>query len=179
VFDHRNASFSDWFINEWMISDHTLEHVPQAISLGYLDDWMRPNGPTEMEGHFIENIGSTAVDMSAHVEAYLANMRRLEQELVKDGGFWQGLVNHGKGDQTMSRGSQIRQAGKDCYHDCGNVTATQCEAILRDVWCVTDPAPWQRPGSYLMRPPATDVAKESGTQVRNSGQELRRQHSLC
>lgn len=165
VFDHRNDSFSDWFINEWMISNRTLKHSPQAISLGYLDDWMRLTGPTEMEGHFIEDTGSSAVEMSAHVDAYLANMRRLEQELVKHGGLWQGLVDHGEGDQTMSRGPQIRPAGKDCYHDCGDVTVTQCEAILREVWCVTDPAPWQLPGSYLMRPPAAAVAKEKGTQA--------------
>lgn len=50
VFDHRNESFSDWFINEWMISNRTLQHAPQAISLGYLDDWMKETGPTEMEG---------------------------------------------------------------------------------------------------------------------------------
>lgn len=113
-------------------------------------------------GHFIEDTGSSAVEMNAHVQAYLRNMRRLEQELVKHGGFWQGLVNHGEGDQTMSQGPQIRPVGKDCYHDCGDVTAAQCEAILREVWCTADPAPWRLPGSYLMRPPA---AAERGTQA--------------
>ena len=112
-------------------------------------------------GHFIEDTGSSAVEMNAHVQAYLRNMRRLEQELVKHGGFWQGLVNHGEGDQTMSQGPQIRPVGKDCYHDCGDVTAAQCEAILREVWCTADPAPWRLPGSYLMRPPAA----ERGTQA--------------
>lgn len=168
VFDHRNTSFSDWFVNEWMISASTLKHTPHPISLAYLDDWMQLGGPTEMEGHFVDDTGSTSAEMAAHVEAYLRNMKRLEQALVDHGGFWQGLVNHGAGDQTMSRGPQIRPIGKDCYHDCGNVTAPQCEAILRDVWCVPDPAEWKRPMSYLMRPPSernTRVAHLKETQA--------------
>ena len=166
IFDHMNASFSDWFVNEWMISNETLRHSPQ-ISLGYLDDWMSLHGPSETNGHFIQDTGSSAQVMGAHVEAYLANMRRLEQQLVNHGGFWQGLVNHGDGDQVMNRGPQIRPNGKrnGCYHDCGNVTAAQCEATLRDVWCVADPVPWKSPTSYLMRPPSADVAKELGTQA--------------
>jgi hypothetical protein len=96
IFDHRNASFSDWFINEWMITNETLLHTPQ-ISLGYLDDWMSLRGPSETEGHFIEDTGSTAAEMSAHVAAYLANIKKLEAQLIKHGGFWQGLVDHGEG----------------------------------------------------------------------------------
>jgi hypothetical protein len=163
IFDHRNASFSDWFVNEWMISKETLKHAP-AISLGYLDDYMKLSGPSETEGHFIEDTGSTAQEMRDHVAAYLANMRRLEQQLVNNGGFWQGLVDHGEG-RGMGRGPQIRPVGKDCYKDCGNKTPAQCISTLREEWCVAEPVPWKSPTSYLMRPPSADVANVSGTQA--------------
>ena len=163
IFDHRNTSFADWFVNEWMISTETLEHAPQ-ISLGYLDDLMSLRGPSETEGHFIDDTGSTAQEIQVHVAAYLANMRRLEHALVDHGGFWQGLVDHGEG-RGMGRGPQIRPLGKDCYNDCRNVTADQCADTLRSEWCVAEPAPWARPTSYLMRPPEAAVAGDRATQA--------------
>ena len=41
IFDHRNASFGDWFVNEYMISAETLLHKPIPIGLGWLDDSMQ------------------------------------------------------------------------------------------------------------------------------------------
>jgi hypothetical protein len=57
IFDHRNDSFSDWFVEEYMISNETLKHRP-AISLGYLDDWMSLRGPSETSRYFIEDTGA-------------------------------------------------------------------------------------------------------------------------
>ena len=100
---------------------------------------------------------------------YVTNIKRLERELVKRGGFWQGLVNHGEG-LGMGQGPKLRPLGPDCYHDCANVTAEQCAATLREEWCVDEPEPWKRPTSYLMRPPEVAkvgpaVARERETQA--------------
>ena len=74
IFDHRNETFQDWFINEYMITNETLEHKPIPIGLGWLDDSMQLKGPTEENPFFIEDTGSTAEDMQNHVTAYRANM---------------------------------------------------------------------------------------------------------
>ena len=137
-----------------MISNETLRHKPHALSLGYLDDSMTPHGPTEEDSHFIADTGSTPAQMKAHVAAYNANMRRLELELVAQGGFWH---------QSMQPGPRIRPTGDDCYHDCGNDTPAQCALILRETWCVPEPTPWKSATQYLMRP--TGATKESETQA--------------
>ena len=60
--DHRGGevegqTFREWWINEYMISNETLFHKnphtgePQMIGLGWLDDRMQLNGPTEEDGH--------------------------------------------------------------------------------------------------------------------------------
>ena len=137
-----------------MISNETLKHKPHALSLGYLDDSMTLHGPTEEDSHFIADTGSTPAQMQEHVDAYNANMRRLELELVEQGGFWH---------QAMQPGPQIRPITDDCYHDCGNVTATECAAKLREIWCVPQPTPWKSATQYFMRP--TSATKESETQA--------------
>ena len=38
IFDHRNTSFADWFVSEYMISNETLQHAPIPIGLGWMDD---------------------------------------------------------------------------------------------------------------------------------------------
>ena len=134
-----------------MISNETLRHKPYALSLGYLDDSMRLTGPTEEDSHFIADTGSTLADMEAHVAAYNANMRRLEKELVAQGGFWH---------QSMQPGPQIRPIRDDCYHDCGNPTPEQCASKLREIWCVPEPTPWQSGTQYLMRPTGATKDRE-------------------
>ena len=39
TFDHRNASFADWWVNEYMISEQTLQHRP-FIYLGWIEDFI-------------------------------------------------------------------------------------------------------------------------------------------
>jgi hypothetical protein len=137
-----------------MISNETLRHKPHALSLGYLDDSMTLHGPTEEDSHFIADTASTPAEMQEHVAAYNANMRRLELELVAQGGFWH---------QAMKPGPRIRPIRDDCYHDCGNVTAMECAATLREIWCVPEPEPWKSATQYFMRP--TSATKESETQA--------------
>ena len=62
--DHRGGviegrNFTSWFINEYMISNETLYHTnlltrePQVIGLGWLDDSMGLNGPSEEDKNYI------------------------------------------------------------------------------------------------------------------------------
>lgn len=143
IFDHRIASFADWFINSYMLSSETLGHKPQPISLGWLDDSMSVRGPSEENPNFIADTGSTPQDMQDHVAAYTANMARLTDAVVGAGGFYM---------QLTQRGPQIRPIAADCYNDCGNVTPKQCAATLREDWCVAEPPAWKNAATYLMRP---------------------------
>jgi hypothetical protein len=64
IFDHRGGTvhgrtFREWFIHEYMVTNETLLHVdpttgrPQPIGLGWLDDSMTMNGPTEEDPNYI------------------------------------------------------------------------------------------------------------------------------
>ena len=65
----------DWFINDYMISNETLYHKnpvtgePQMISLGWMDDSMTMNGPTEEDSNYIADTGFTTAEMQAQVDA--------------------------------------------------------------------------------------------------------------
>lgn len=65
TFDHRNTSFADWFVNEYMISAETILHKPIGIGLGYLDDSMTLQGMTEGAPYptWVEDTGSSPQDM--------------------------------------------------------------------------------------------------------------------
>merc|ERR1719231_541787 len=70
IFDHRGGevegrTFRDWFINEYMISNETLLHrdpvtgETAVIGLGWLDDSMTSNGPTEEDSNYIADTGAS------------------------------------------------------------------------------------------------------------------------
>ena len=44
VFDFRNASFQDWFVDHYIINDATILHAPLPIGVGWLDDQMTMDG---------------------------------------------------------------------------------------------------------------------------------------
>ena len=160
IFDHRNTSFAKWFINEYMISAETLLHKPLPISLGWLDDSMQLQGPTEEDTNFVADTNSSASEMQDHVMAYRRNMYNLAQAVVAKGGFWWQLV----------RGStpQISAFGGNGLHGHivkRNVTTAQCIHTLRSQWCVTAPAAWDHAAFYQVRPEvaisnATDLTAE-------------------
>ena len=54
VFDFRNASFQDWFVDHYIISDATILHRPFPIGVGWLDDMMTLAGPTELDPYFLK-----------------------------------------------------------------------------------------------------------------------------
>lgn len=93
IFDHRNASFSNWFLNEWMISNETLLH--DGIDGLLLDDHMFKTGPTETHGHFLADTGLSTAAMADSVAAYNANMNTLWSTIVQAGGFAWDLFQGG------------------------------------------------------------------------------------
>ena len=107
-----------------MISNETLLHQPIQIGLGWLDDSMRMNGPTEEDTHFVEDTGNTITTMAEHVAAYTTSMARLRERAVGLGGFyWQLMVADGPEIFNLGPG--------DADHCAGN---------LRN-WCTPTPSP--------------------------------------
>lgn len=138
IFDHRNASFKDWFINEYMITNETLLHDP-IINLGWLDDSMQITGPTEEDKHFINDTGSSPQDMQDMVDAYNANIAALKEATVKNGGFYWQMIR--------GRGPQVK--------DMRPSQSATCASTLRS-YCTDNPAPWNNAQLYQVQP--TDAA---------------------
>lgn len=145
TFDHRNASFADWFVNEYMISNETLLHKPLQIGLGWLDDSMTLQGMTEGAPYptWVEDTGSSPQDMTDHVNAYHANIARLQKKLVPMGGFYWQMI-HGRGPMVRPTIGH----GKRPPH---NVTTEQCKSTLRQ-FCVPEPSAWHVASLYQCYP---------------------------
>lgn len=106
IFDHRGGevngqTFRDWFVNEYMVSNETLLHLnpatgqPQPIGLGWLDDSMTMNGPTEEDPNYIADTGASTADMQAQVAAYQESMQQLIKTIIPMGGFFWQLMDGG------------------------------------------------------------------------------------
>lgn len=148
TFNHRNTSFVEWWINEYMISESTLLHKPHAINLGWLDDAMTVQGMTEGARFptWVEDTGSTPQDMQDHVDHFRANTARLQREVVSKGGFYWQMI---RGD-----GPKVRPVSQSLNGGCNspkprNVTTAQCAATLRQ-WCTPEPAAWRVAHTYLV-----------------------------
>jgi hypothetical protein len=76
-----------------MISNETLYHKdpatgkPQMISLGWMDDSMTPNGPTEEDPNYIADTGFTPDEMAAQVSAYRETIGQFNSATWAAGGF--------------------------------------------------------------------------------------------
>lgn len=140
IFDHRNDSFADWFINEYMITKETLLHKPISIGLGWLDDSMRIDGPSEEDKHFVNDTGSTPEDMQAHVDAFKKNVEKLTEKVVSMGGWYMQLFR-GRGPQVLNI------TGRHPH----NVTTAQCIKTLRQ-YCVPNPPQWNYTTLYQVEP---------------------------
>mmetsp|Transcript_69836 Transcript_69836/g.161558 ORF Transcript_69836/g.161558 Transcript_69836/m.161558 type:complete len:431 (+) Transcript_69836:51-1343(+) len=92
VFDHRNASFSKWFFDEFVISNDTILH--KGISELYLDDRVELWGIAEAQGHFLRDTGLSQKDMQALKDAFDSNMEALYDKVIDLGAFaWQMLYD--------------------------------------------------------------------------------------
>jgi hypothetical protein len=90
----EGRNFTEWFINEYMVTNETLLHKnpttgkPQVIGLGWLDDSMTPHGPTEEDRNYMADCGYTAADMAKQVASYKTSMTALVKKVVPMGGYW-------------------------------------------------------------------------------------------
>lgn len=149
TFNHRNASFVEWWINEYMISESTLLHKPHAINLGWLDDGITVQGMSEGAPlpTWVEDTGSSPQDMQDHVDHFRANIGRLQREVVNKGGFYWQMI---RGQGPMVR--NVPNFNSNCHQPPPrNVTAAQCAATLRQ-WCTPKPEAWRLAHNYLVCP---------------------------
>jgi len=139
IFDHRGGvvegrNFTEWFVNEYMVTNETLYHKnpetgkPQVIGLGWLDDSMRKNGPTEEDRNYIADTGASPQEMQEQVAAYEASMLALKKKVVPMGGYWWQLMG---GSPTSLANSRTP------------VSPTQCAKQLKNV-CVAKPGAWNK-----------------------------------
>eukprot|EP00039_Didymoeca_costata_P010327 m.138994 g.138994 ORF g.138994 m.138994 type:complete len:217 (-) comp14787_c0_seq1:17-667(-) len=122
-----------------MISNETLLHQPISIGLGWMDDSMTLNGPTEMDKNFIADTGFSPQDMQAQVDAYKMNMKKLEAAAIKAGGYtYQMISGRGPGAKRMAPSD-----------------ASKCAQSMRD-FCLSSseeaPNAWAEAHNYLVNP---------------------------
>ena len=110
TFDHRNASFAEWFINSYMINDDTLLHKPTPINLGWLDDEISLLGMSEGAPYptWLADTGSTPDEMQDHVDAFRRNIAKLQKATVESGGFyWQMITGRGPLIRSSVTGDRV------------------------------------------------------------------------
>ena len=141
IFDNRGGevegrNFTEWFINEYMVTNETLLHKnpttgkPQVIGLGWLDDSMTPHGPTEEDRNYIADTGSNATDMVTQVDAYKTTMTALVKKVVPMGGYWWQLMD-GSGNKLAAKKSK----------------PAMCKKTLADI-CKPTPDAWNKMQLY-------------------------------
>ena len=94
-----------------MVTNETLFHKnpetgeTQPIGLGWLDDSMTLQGPTEEDRNYIADTGSNSEDMMSQVAAYQESMYQLTKKVLPLGGFWWQLMD-GNGMKLNPKGKQ-------------------------------------------------------------------------
>ena len=131
IFDHRNASFADWFVNEYIVSNSTILHP--AITELYLDDRMETFGVSEEDGHFWNDTGlgpPNSPIMKALTAAFTQNMERLYDHIVEVGGFAWQMFQAGP-YQLMPTYFPNATVNPTKLYD-----TTACMKLLRERYCV-------------------------------------------
>lgn len=150
TFDHRNKSFSNWFVNEFIVSRDTLLHKPNPINVGWVDDEITLQGMSEGAPYpsWAEDTGSSALEMQDHVDAFRHNVAKMEKAIVDHGGFsWQMITGRGPLIRsTITRGGHAH-----------NATPAQCMATLREQYCLAEPGAWHSAHVYEVWPTDPNV----------------------
>lgn len=147
IFDHRGGevngrTFTDWFVNEYMITNETLFHrdpvsgAPAPIGLGWLDDSMTMSGPTEEDGNYIADTGASTADMQSQVDAYQASMNALIATVIPLGGYFWQLMDGGGAQLNTGINKTVDEA--------------TCTTFLRSA-CVANSTRWNRMQAYFMQ----------------------------
>lgn len=159
IFDHRGGevdgrNFTEWFVNEYMISNETLLHKdpvtgkPQPIGLGWLDDSMTERGPTEEDNHYVADTNASEADMQSLVGAYKASMQALTNKVLPMGGYWM---------QLMRSQNPVGPSEKGFPRSNVPIPPAQCKSNLRE-FCVganrsATPPSWNRLTLYALPDP--------------------------
>lgn len=128
-------------MQDYMISNETLFHKnpvtgePQMISLGWMDDSMTMNGPTEEDSNYIADCGFSQQEMADQVGAYRETINQFNQAVVKNGGFTWMMMNW--------RGALVN-TGVNKVAD-----PATCKAALASA-CVASPPDWKRFMGYAI-----------------------------
>ena len=116
---------------------------------GWLDDEIALQGMSEGAPYptWVADTGSTAEEMQQHVDAFRANIAKLQKAVVRHGGFyWQMITGRGPLIRpSVGRGNKRH-----------NATAEQCMATLRQHFCTPEPDAWRNAHLYQVWP--TDPA---------------------
>jgi len=115
--------------NETLFHTDPLTGAPQPIGLGWLDDSMTPNGPTEEDPSYISDTGASPTDMASQVAAYQESMQALIERVIPLGGFFWQLMDGGGAKLNTGLNTTLDTA--------------DCLAHLRSV-CVAQPPNWKR-----------------------------------
>ena len=115
--------------NETLFHTDPLTGAPQPIGLGWLDDSMTPNGPTEEDPNYISDTGASQADMASQVAAYQESMQALIERVIPLGGFFWQLMDGGGAKLNTGLNTTLDTA--------------DCLAHLRSI-CVPQPPNWKR-----------------------------------
>lgn len=142
VFDHRNASFADWFINEFIITKDSI--LRTGITELYLDDRVELWGIAEAEGRFIQDTGLKLDDMQALKSAYENNMEKVYDMIIEHGAFAWQMLDAGPFvvPTYFPNGTQDPK---------GKVKPEACAQTLRS-FCYVNSTAAQRPLAYTNNP---------------------------
>jgi len=153
VFDHRNATFSEWFVNEFIISNHTI--LRPGVSELYLDDRVELWGIAEAEGNFLRDTGLTPQDMQDLKSAFESTMERVYDRIVERGSFALQMLYDGPFvlPGYFENGTRDHQ---------GDVAPGDCSQELRR-FCQPDSTAARRALAYT-RNPSPDNASVQGEQ---------------
>jgi hypothetical protein len=147
IMDHRSnvtvdgQSFRDWFIHDYMISNETLFHKnpvtgePQMISLGWMDDSMGINGPSEEDSNYIADCGFSQQEMADQVAAYRETITQFNEAVFSNGGFTWMMMDWG--------GARLNTG-------INNTTdPATCKAVLA-ASCTPSPSRWNKFQGYAI-----------------------------
>lgn len=151
MFDHRNASFAEWFVSDFIISNHTILH--EGITELYLDDRVEEWGIAEAEGHFIGDTGLTPEDMRELKYAFDGNMEKVYDKIIEHGAFaWQMLY-----DGPLVVPSYFPNGTSDPK---GSVRPEDCAQRLRD-FCGANSTAARRALAYTHNPSPDDATVQA------------------
>jgi hypothetical protein len=145
VFNHRNASLTNFLLGEYFFGNETGAGNP-LIDGFYVDDGWSASGPSEMDKDAVTKMGMTPADVAAMTAAWEANQQLWRDYLVARGKF-EWFLFYG-GQQTAP--GQNQTCGKcTCQQyletNCGAASPSQNGTLFYGFSRTTHSQPWPLP----------------------------------